>query len=46
MTDLAAPHPARAMLVGSPLPRTILRLALPAVGSALLTLLFLLVDIF
>lgn len=46
MTDLAAPQPARAILVGSPLPRTILRLALPAVGSSLLTLLFLLVDIF
>ena len=46
MTELAAPQPARAILVGSPLPRTILRLALPAVGSALLTLLFLLVDIF
>jgi len=46
MTDLAAPQPARAMLVAGPLPRTILRLALPAVGSALLTLLFLLVDIF
>ena len=46
MTGLAAPRPAPAILVGSPLPRTILRLALPAVGSALLTLLFLLVDIF
>ena len=46
MTDLAAPRPAPAILVGSPLSRTILALALPAVGSALLTLLFLLVDIF
>jgi len=34
------------VLVAGPLSRTILRLALPAVGSALLALLFLLVDIF
>lgn len=40
-----APAPP-AVLVGGPLARTILGLALPAVGSALLTLVFLLVDIF
>jgi len=42
----AAPAEARTALVGGPLPAAILRLALPAVGSALLTLVFLLVDIF
>lgn len=41
----ALEHP-RATLVQGPLPGTILRLALPAVASSLLTLLFLLVDIF
>ena len=46
MTAAAAPANARAALVSGPLPAVILRLALPAVGSSLLTLLFLLVDIF
>jgi putative MATE family efflux protein len=46
VTAAAAPAESRAALVGGPLPRAILRLALPAVGSSLLTLLFLLVDIF
>ena len=46
MSAVAAPGEARAAIIGGPLSRAILRLALPAVGSALLTLLFLLVDIF
>ena len=33
-------------LVSGPLPRAIMRVALPAVGSALLQLAFLLIDIF
>jgi Na+-driven multidrug efflux pump len=40
-----APAPA-SELVSGPLPRAILRLALPAIGSALLQLVFLLIDIF
>ena len=43
MTAAQAP---RAVLVEGPLTRTVLRLALPAVASALLTLAFLLVDLF
>ncbi len=46
MTGALAPAVPPAALVGGPLSRTILRLALPAVGSTLLTLLFLLVDVF
>lgn len=46
MTGTAAPHDPRVALVGGPLSSTIIRLALPAVGSALLTLTFMLVDIF
>lgn len=46
MTGAGAPARARSAIVGGPLSRAIVRLALPAVGSALLTLLFLLVDIF
>jgi putative MATE family efflux protein len=41
----AAPAPTTD-LVSGPLPRAILRLALPAIGSALLQLVFLLIDIF
>ena len=43
---VTAPVESKATLVQGPLGGTILRLALPAVASALLTLLFLLVDIF
>ncbi len=45
MTTTAAPV-AAADLVSGPLPRAIFRLALPAIGSALLQLVFLLIDIF
>lgn len=43
---MTAPAPATARLVGGPLRRTIVGLALPAVGSTLLQLAFLLVDTF
>ena len=46
MSALTLPAEERGSLVQGPLPATILRLALPAVASALLTLVFLLVDIF
>lgn len=46
MSALPLPAESRGSLVQGPLPATILRLALPAVASALLTLVFLLVDIF
>ena len=45
MTSAVAGAP-RTDLVSGPLPRAILRVALPAVGSALLQLAFLLIDIF
>lgn len=41
-----APAAARAVLVQGPLPRAIVRLALPAVGASLLQLVFLLIDTF
>ena len=46
MITAAAPAEARRALVAGPLGQAIIRLSLPAVGSSLLTLAFLLVDIF
>jgi putative MATE family efflux protein len=42
----ATPQAARAAIVAGPLPRAIVRLALPAVGATLLQLVFLLIDTF
>jgi len=41
-----APQAARAAIVAGPLPRAVVRLALPAVGATLLQLVFLLIDTF